>query len=179
MRSPLFFLLFLICALSMGSTTHAGQPAPDINGATARDFTRFSAILPAGWDGEERTGFHSGKDEECMLILGAKDEAGENYRSLVSIFVLPNDKQATSESFARDLTRFQVDATEPTEEGHFWVFTGEPRSQAFKAPALTKVHATHDMVLIAIIQDPEGLGGQAAFESLRGLTPQTRQLLGR
>ena len=179
MRSLLFFLLFFICALTMSSAAHAGQPASDTNGTEARNFTRFSAVLPAGWDGEERTGFHSGKDEECMLILGAKDEAGENYRGLVSVFVLPNDKQATSESFARDLTRFQVDATEPTEEGHFWAFTGEPRSQAFKAPALTKVHATPDTVLIAIIQDPEGLGGQAVFESLRGLTPQTRQLLGK
>lgn len=178
MRSTLFFLLLLICALNMGGV-HAAQPAPDVNGAEARDFTRFSAILPAGWDGEERTGFHSGKDEECMLILGIKDEAGENYRGLVSIFVLPNDKQATSESLARELTRFQVDATEPSQEGHFWSFTGEPRSQAFKAPALTKVHATPDMVLIAIIQDPESLGGQTVFENLRGLTPQTRQLLGR
>ncbi|ATD80714.1 MULTISPECIES: hypothetical protein [Desulfovibrio] len=179
MRFTHFFLLLLICALSMGSAAHAGQPAPDVNGAEVRDFTRFSAALPAGWDGEERTGFHSGKAEECMLILGVKDQAGENYQGLVSIFVLPNDKQTTSESFARELTRFQADATEPAQEGRFWVFTGEPRSQAFKAPALTKVHATPEMVLIAIIQDPEGLGGQAVFESLRGLTPQTRQLLGK
>ena len=178
MRFTTFFLLLLICALTVGNVAHAAQTAPDANGAEARDFTRFSAVLPAGWDGEERTGFHSGKDEECMLILGVKDEAGENYRGLVSIFVLPNDRQTTSENLARELTRFQVDATEPAQEGHFWSFTGEPRSQAFKAPALTKVHATADMVLIAIIQDPENQGALAIFDSLKGLTPQTRELLG-
>ena len=179
MRFPLFLLILFACALSIGSGALTAQAAPETPAATSRDFTRFSANLPAGWDGEERTGFRSGNDEECMLILGLKDQAEDNYRALVSIFVLPNEKGATSENLAQDLTQFQADATEPQQDGHFWSFNGEPRTQGFKSSALTKVNATKDMVLIAIIQDPENLGALEIFDSLKGLTPQIRELLGK
>lgn len=179
MRFPLFLLLLLVCALSIGPGVLAAQAASETPSAASRDFTRFNANLPAGWDGEERTGFRSGNDEECMLILGLKDQAEDNYRALVSVFVLPNEKEATSENLAQDLAQFQADATEPRQDGHFWSFSGEPRTQGFKSSALTRVHATKDMVLIAIIQDPENLGALEIFDSLKGLTPQTRELLGK
>ncbi|OXS29159.1 MAG: hypothetical protein BCS36_13945 [Desulfovibrio sp. MES5] len=165
--------------LVLGSGVLAANAASEASSAATRDFARFSAKLPEGWDGEERTGFRSGNDEECMLILGLKDPSGDNYKALVSVFVLPNEKNATSQSIAEDLRQFQAEATEPQQDGHFWSFSGEPRSQAFKSSALTRVHATSDMVLIAIIQDPENQGALAVFDSLKGLTPQTRDLLGR
>ncbi len=179
MRISVFFPLLLACVLVLGSGVLAANAASEASSAATRDFARFSAKLPEGWDGEERTGFRSGNDEECMLILGLKDPSGDNYRALVSVFVLPNEKNATSQSIAEDLRQFQAEATEPQQDGHFWSFSGEPRSQAFKSSALTRVHATSDMVLIAIIQDPENQGALAVFDSLKGLTPQTRDLLGR
>ena len=179
MRISLFLPLLFVCALAVGSGSLPAQAASETLPAGTRDFTRFSATLPQGWDGEERTGFRSNKDEECMLVLGVKDAAEENYRALVSVFVLPNEKGATSENLAKDLTQFQADPTEPQKDGHFWSFSGEPRTPGFKASALTRVHTTPDMVLIAIIQDPENLGALAVFDSLKGLTPQTRELLGK
>lgn len=179
MRVSFLLQLLFVCALTIGSGSLPAQAASETPSATTRDFTQFSATLPQGWDGEERTGFRSGKDEECMLIVGVKDEAEENYKALVSIFVLPNEKGATSENLAKDLTQFQADATEPQQDGHFWSFSGEPRTPGFKSSALTKVRTTKDMVLIAIIQDPENLGGMAVFDSMKGLTPHTRELLGR
>ncbi len=179
MRIPLFPPLLLACLLILGSGVLAANAASEASSAATRDFARFSAKLPAGWDGEERTGFRSGNDDECMLVLGLKDQSGDNYRALVSVFVLPNEKNATSQIIAEDLRQFQAEDTEPRQDGHFWSFSGEPRSQAFKSSALTKVHATADMVLIAIIQDPENQGALAVFDSLKGLTRQTRELLGR
>lgn len=178
MRIPGFSPLLLACVLVLGFGVLAAHAASETPAAATRDFARFSASLPAGWDGEERTGFRSGNDDECMLVLGLKDPAGDNYRALVSVFVLPNEKKAASQSIAEDLRQFQAETTEPQQDGHFWSFSGEPRSQAFQSSALTRVHATADMVLIAIIQDPENLGALAVFDSLKGLTPHTRDLLG-
>ena len=178
MRIPAFFPLLLACALLLGSGVLAAHAASETPSAATRDFTRFSASLPEGWDGEERTGFRSGNDDECMLVLGLKDSTGDDYRALVSVFVLPNETKATSESLAENLRQFQAGATEPQQDGHFWSFSGEPRSQAFQSSALTRVHATPDIVLIALIQDPENQGALAVFDSLKGLTPQTRDLLG-
>ena len=178
MRIPGFPPLLLACVLVLGSGVLAAHAASDAPSAATRDFARFSASLPKGWDGEERTGFRSGNDDECMLVLGLKNPADDGYRALVSVFVLPNEKNGTSQSIAEDLRQFQAEATEAQQDGHYWSFKGEPRSQTFKASALTRVHATADMVLIAIIQDPENQGALAVFDSLKGLTRQTRDLLG-
>ena len=178
MRIPGFFPLLLACVLVLGSGVLAAHAASETPSGVNRDFARFSATLPEGWDGEERIGFRSGNDDECMLVLGLKDAEGDNYRALVSVFILPNEKNATSERIAEDLRQFQAEGTEPQQDGHYWSFNGEPRSQTFRASALTRVHATPEMVLIALIQDPENQGALAVFDSLKGLTPQTRELLG-
>ncbi|MBD5417020.1 MAG: protoporphyrinogen oxidase [Desulfovibrio sp.] len=144
-----------------------------------RSFSRFAATLPPGWDGEERTGFSSGAPEEYMLVLGVQDEAAERFLAQVSVFVLPNRKGSTARDFARGMAELQGDATEPREEGRFWIFEGEPRTQALRGRATTRVAATPERLLILITQDPENLGGAQVTESLRGLDNETRALLGR
>ena len=147
--------------------------------AAERDFSRFAATLPPGWDGEERTGFSSGAPEEYMLVLGVQDEAAERFLAQVSVFVLPNRKGSSARDFARGMAGLQGDATEPREEGRFWTFEGEPRTQALHGRATTSVAATPERLLIIITQDPENLGGKEIAASLRGLDDETRALLGR
>ena len=144
-----------------------------------RAFSRFAAQLPSGWDGEERSGFSSGDREEYMLVLGVQDAAAERFLAQVSVFALPNTKGSSAEDFARQMAELQGDATPPREEGRFWVFSGEPRTQALRGRATTMVTATPERLLIIIVQDPEGLGGAEVAASLRGLTPEMRDLLGR
>ncbi|MDE5878505.1 MAG: protoporphyrinogen oxidase, partial [Desulfovibrio sp.] len=81
--------------------------------------------------------------------------------------------------FARQMAELQGDATEPREEGRFWVFEGEPRTQALRGRATTMVTATPERLLIIIVQDPEELGGADVAASLRGLDDEARALLGR
>ena len=146
--------------------------------AETRAFTLFSADLPQGWDGEENMGFKSGNPNECMLILGLANAKRDGYDALVSIFVLPNDQKEDSASVANKLAPLQANASTPRPQGHFWTFNGEPRSQTFPAPGVTKVSATPDKVLIAIVQDPDQRGAEAVFASLKGLTPEAVKLLG-
>ena len=153
-------------------------PAP-ADARTERAFSRFAAQLPPGWDGEERSGFSSGDREEYMLVLGVQDAAAERFLAQVSVFALPNTKGSGAEDFARRMAELQGDATPPREEGRFWVFSGEPRTQALRGRATTMVTATPERLLIIIVQDPEGLGGAEVAASLRGLTPEMRDLLGR
>lgn len=183
-RNP--FLVFLPVTLFclLASLPCPGAQAQDRVAADAptsgeRSFSRFAASLPSGWDGEERTGFSSGDREEYMLILGVQDAAGERFLAQVSIFVLPNTRGSNAEDFARQMAELQGDATPPRKEGHFWTFLGEPRTQALRGRATTMVTATPERLLIIIVQDPEELGGAAVAASLRGLTPETRALLGR
>lgn len=158
----------------------AAATAPETPQAQGgREFSRFAATLPPGWDGEERTGFSSGAAEEYMLVLGVQDAAGERFLAQVSVFVLPNSKESTAEDFARQMAELQGDATTPRAEGNFQVFSGEPRTQALRGRATTMVSATPERLLIIIVQDPEALGGAEVAASLRGLTPETRELLGR
>ena len=146
--------------------------------AETRAFTLFSADLPQAWDGEENRGFKSGNPNECMLILGLANAKRDGYDALVSIFVLPNDQKEDSASVANKLAPLQANASTPRPQGHFWTFNGEPRSQTFPAPGVTKVSATPDKVLIAIVQDPDQRGAEAVFASLKGLTPEAVKLLG-
>ena len=165
MRRLLFTTLLVLClAVSAQAETRA--------------FTLFSADLPQGWDGEENMGFKSGNPNECMLILGLANAKRDGYDALVSIFVLPNDQKEDSASVANKLAPLQANASTPRPQGHFWTFNGEPRSQTFPAPGVTKVSATPDKVLIAIVQDPDQRGAEAVFASLKGLTPEADKLLG-
>ena len=165
MRRLLFTTLLVLClAVSAQAETRA--------------FTLFSADLPQGWDGEENMGFKSGNPNECMLILGLANAKRDGYDALVSIFVLPNDQKEDSASVANKLAPLQANASTPRPQGHFWTFNGEPRSQTFPAPGVTKVSATPDKVFIAIIQDPNQRGAEAVFASLKGLTPEDAKLLG-
>ena len=146
--------------------------------AETRSFTLFSADLPQGWDGEENMGFKSGNPNECMLILGLANANRDGYDALVSLFVLPNDQKEDSASVANKLAPLQANSSTPRPQGAFWTFNGEPRSQTFPAPGVTKVSATPDKVLIAIVQDPDQRGAEAVFASLKGLTPEAVKLLG-
>ena len=146
--------------------------------AETRSFTLFSADLPQGWDGEENMGFKSGNPNECMLILGLANAKRDGYDALVSLFVLPKDQKEDSASVANKLAPLQANSSTPRPQGAFWTFNGEPRSQTFPAPGVTKVSATPDKVFIAIIQDPNQRGAEAVFASLKGLTPEAAKLLG-
>ncbi len=171
-------LAALLCSGPTSADTFAAA-APETPQTHEREFSRFAASLPPGWDGEERTGFSSGADEEYMLVLGVQDAAGERFLAQVSVFVLPNSKGSTAEDFARQMAELQGDATAPRGEGNFQVFSGEPRTQALRGRATTMVSATPERLLIIIVQDPEALGGAEVAAGLRGLTPETRELLGR
>lgn len=162
----LAFLLFLMLCCAVTAQ------------AEERNFTLFSADLPAGWDGEENMGFKSGNPQECMLVLGLSNDAHDGYKALISIFVLPNDQGEDSATIANKLAQFQANPSTPRPQGAFWTFNGQPRSQNFAVPGVTKVNATKDRVFIAIVQDPEQNGAEAVFAGLKGLTPESRQLLG-
>ena len=146
--------------------------------AETRSFTLFSADLPQGWDGEENMGFKSGNPNECMLILGLSNAKRDGYDALISIFVLPNDQKDDSASVANRLAPLQANASTPRPQGPFWTFNGEPRSQIFAVPGVTKVSTTPEKVFIAVVQDPDQRGADAVFASLKGLTPDATKLLG-
>lgn len=177
-------LLLLLPGLSPADTGPVTQPVAGEatpGDAAERGFSRLAARLPPGWDGEERSGFSSGNPEEYMLILGMRDEAQERFVAQVSIYLLPNAPGADAETFARRMAGLQADASEPRAEGRFQVFEGEPRQSgpAPKGRATSMVSATPGHLLIIIVQDPEARGADAVVQSLRGLTPETRELLGR
>ena len=56
---------------------------------------------------------------------------------------------------------------------------GTPRSRAMAMETLTRVSADDARILIIMEQDPAGLGTAKVVESLRGLTPASKALLGR
>ncbi|MDR3357361.1 MAG: protoporphyrinogen oxidase [Desulfovibrio sp.] len=163
-RLAILFLLFLGLA----------SPAQ----ARIKTFTHFSADLPDGWDGEENAGFTKEKGNEYMLVFKRHDDTGENIKGVVSVFLLPPLHDSPAE-IAGKLARMQENSTTPYQSGNFWTFSGEPRTQGFKAPAVTRVNATPRHVLIIIVQDPEQLGGDTIFAGLRSLTPEGREVLGR
>ncbi len=165
-RLLLFSSLILLCCA-------AEVPAEN------RAFSKFSVDLPQGWTGEEQTAFSVGRDDEYMLVLGKRDEAGEKFLAQVSIFLLPNLPKDSAENFAKKMAELQSDASEPRKQGNFWRFAGEPRSQSFKARANNYVTATPERILIIIAQDPHNLGADKIIASLKGLQPDARELLGR
>jgi hypothetical protein len=144
--------------------------------AEERIFSQFSVDLPERWDGEETTNFFNGNKEGYMLVLGRKDDEGENFLAQVSVFLLPA-LPGTVEAIARQMASMQDKASTPQKDGNFWTFSGEPRTETFKATAVTKVAATTKNVLVIISQDPHGLGADALVASLRGITPEAREAL--
>ena len=183
--AALLAALLLLLSASAQAQELAQPPAAAPDAAADADkpgeysFSRFAATLPVGWSGEERSGFSSGSPEEYMLVLGVQDSAAERFLAQVSVFMLPNVKKSDAATFARQMAEFQGDASEPRQEGQFQVFSGQPRTQALQGRATTRVAATPERLLIIIVQDPEELGGEAVAGSLRGLTPEARELLGR
>ena len=108
-----------------------------------------------------------------------RDRQQERFLAQISIYLLPNTPKATAEDFARKMTGLQGDASEPRQEGHFWMFSGVPRNQTVKGQAVTRVAATTEWILIIIAQDPNQIGADKIVDSLRGVTPEARAILGR
>ena len=168
----------LLCPLSF----LALSPAPALAGGAAPqkvEFSRFSAVLPEGWEGEERRGFVSDNPDECLLALGKKDPAGDEILAQISVYLLPNKNGVAPEEAARQLAEAQGGSDKPVQEGPLWHFTGEPRSRLLQGRASTYANASKKTMLVVVIQDPRGLGAESVWESLRGLDPEARELLGR
>ncbi len=165
MRRLWFFLALLLCCAVTAR-------------AETREFALFSVDLPEGWDGGEKQDFKVGDGEGYMLVLTRPAADGERVAAAVSLFVLPNIHHDDSATHAAKLAKLQENASEPHQEGPFWAFTGEPRSRSVDAPALTRVNVTPERVLIAIVQDTGENHAEQVFRSLRGLTDESRKLLG-
>lgn len=145
----------------------------------AREFSRFSVELPEGWDGEEKTGFVSDNRDEYMLTLGKMDSGGDEILAQISVYLLPNANSVSPEEAAKRLAEAQGDSDEPTLSGKLWTFGGEPRTRIIRGRAVTYANATPEKMLIVIVQDPQKLGADKIFESMRGMDEETRNLLGR
>lgn len=167
------FLCALFCLLS-----HLPLSAAE-NAPQKRDFAHFSVILPPGWDGDEQIGFISDDKEEYMLAMTKKDADGDKIEAQVSVFLLPNKPGKNARESALALTEAQGDSTEPIQEGNFWIFRGEPRGNAVKGKAITRVNANAEKLLIIISQDPNEKEAAEIFQSLAGLSPEAREMLGR
>lgn len=148
-------------------------------GGTEQVFSEFAATLPDGWSGEERKDFLGKKGDEYMLVLGVLDEGQEKFLAQTSIYFLPNINKENARDFAVKMAEAQGGASELSEDGNFWVFTGEPRTQTVTGRAKTMVAADPEYLLIIISQDPENLGADKVIQSLRGTTEAARKLLGR
>lgn len=144
-----------------------------------REFNRFALTLPEGWDGEEQTGFVTDNPDEYQLTLGKKEENENKFAARISVFMLPNASGTNAEDAAEKLTEAQGDPTAPIRENGLWTFEGEPRSHALKGRAKTWVNTNPRFMLIIIAQDPSGLGAEEIVKSMRGLTPEAKELLGR
>lgn len=147
--------------------------------AEERRFEEFIVDLPKGWSGEERKNFLGKDSAGYMLVLGVLDESQEKFLAQASVYLLPNIKREMARDFAAKMAGAQGDASEIGAEGNFWVFTGEPRTQAVEGRATTMVAANPENLLIIIYQDPQKMGAAEVVKSLRGANKKTRKLLGR
>lgn len=164
--------VFLLIALGFSSIR---APAPL---GAEREFARFAVSLPEGWDGDEQTGFVTDNPAEYLLTIARPSEDKSGFTAQISVFMLPNKEGLDAREAARRLAEAQGEAEEPTKDGEFWVFEGEPRTRALKGRAKTRVNAGAKTMLIIVSQDPENLGAEEIARSLRGLTPDARELLG-
>lgn len=151
--------------------------ANELNGIP-RAFSRFELLLPPGWDGDEQSGFISDNRDEYMINVAKKAPDEDRYLAQVSIYILPNTGANNSEQAARVLAEAQADSTEPVQEGIFWTFDGEPRTNIVHGRAKTLVRALPDKMLIIIAQDDHGEEAATIISSLKALTPDARELLG-
>jgi hypothetical protein len=165
-------MIFLLLAWATVCSATDGRAADQV-----RAFTRFSAEMPDGWTGDEPEGFAKPEDDRYMLVFTRRDEEGENIKAAVTVFLLPPLRENTEEIAAK-LASMQKNSSSPYQDGLFRAFRGEPQTQ-FKAPALTRVRSTDRHLLIIIVQDPENLGGERIFASLKALTPDAGEALGR
>lgn len=180
MQITSFTRFWRIAAFILATFSISAGFAPDcVSQAGQRIFKHFSVTLPSGWDGDEQSGFISDNQDEYQLTLGRKDESGDSFVAQVSIFLLPNKPQADSKKAAEILAEAQADSSMPTQEGDFFVFTGEPRTRALKGKATTMVRTTPEAMLIIIAQDPENLGAAEIIKSLKAETDMARNILGR
>lgn len=163
MRHILLALVFLLAA---------AVSAP----AAEKTFSQFAVDLPDGWTSDERPGFQSGHPDEYMLLLGKRGE--EAVEAHISIFILPNKDGMDARTFASRMREMQDAPTELQQEGTMWTFRGTPRSRALAMETLTRVSADDARILIIMEQDPAGLGTARVVDSLRGLTPASKALLG-
>jgi len=112
-----------------------------------------------------------------MLLLGKRGE--EAVEAHITIFILPNKDKMDAKTFASRMREMQDAPTDLQQEGTMWIFRGTPRSRAMAMETLTRVSADDARILIIMEQDPAGLGTAKVVESLRGLTPASKALLGR
>ena len=164
MRHILLALVFLL-------TAAVSAPAAE------KTFSQFAVDLPDGWTSDERPGFQSGHPDEYMLLLGKRGE--EAVEAHITIFILPNKDKMDAKTFASRMREMQDAPTDLQQEGAMWTFRGTPRSRAMAMETLTRVSADDARILIIMEQDPAGLGTAKVVESLRGLTPASKALLGR
>lgn len=143
------------------------------------NFSQFQVDLPARWTGEEQIGFISDNPDEYMLSLVRTDESGEKPVAHISIYLLPNRPGADAQRAAEILSEAQADASIPVQEGNFWSFEGVPRSEILNCRGTTWVNTSPETMLIIIAQDPEIGESTQIINSLRAITPEARQLLGR
>lgn len=151
--------------------------ADDARPASLKTFSLFSVLLPDGWSGEEDFGFHGGDDREYRLVLLKKGDSSPDAQ--VTVFLIPNERRESAAVFAGKMAELQDNATPVTEEDGFQAFNGEMRSRITRGTCRTRVRATEDRVLIVIVGDPAGVGAEEVFRSLRGVTPEAAELLGR
>lgn len=163
MRHILLALVFLL-------TAAVSAPAAE------KTFSQFAVDLPDGWTSDERPGFQSGHPDEYMLLLGKRGE--EAVEAHITIFILPNKDKMDAKTFASRMREMQDAPTDLQQEGAMWTFRGTPRSRAMAMETLTRVSADDARILIIMEQDPAGLGTAKVVESLRGLTPASKALLG-
>ena len=168
-RIRILFVFFLI-ALLFGN-----EPVL----AEERSYTLFTVDVPNGWDGGEKQDFTVGEGGQgYMLVLTCPAADEDRVAAAVSLFVLPNMHHDDSATHAAKLAAMQENASAPRQEGPFWSFTGEPHSKSIDVPAVTRVNVTDEKVFIAIVQDSGSYGAEKVFQSLRGLTDETRRMLG-
>lgn len=181
-RHPSFPVLPCLPAILILAWISVFRPSPapaaeEARPASLKTFSLFSVLLPEGWSGEEDFGFHGGDDREYRLVLLKKGDSSPDAQ--VTVFLIPNERKEGAAVFAGKMAELQDNVTPVAEEDGFQAFTGEMRSRITRGPCRTRVRATEDRVLIVIVGDPAGVGAEEVFRSLRGVTPEAAELLGR
>lgn len=164
--------------LTIGLTIFLAAIMTENSMANETEFSKFRVNLPQGWTGDETTGFISDNPEEYMLAFTKKNEAEDAVAAQVTLYLLPNKPQKNARDSALILAQAQGEATAPYQDGVFWTFKGEPRTNTLKGAGQTWVNSDRDYLLIIIAQDPDNLGAMELVKSLSGKSDEARKLLG-